>query len=106
MSAAKKAAANIADPVAWACPKCGATEKSEDQFVCECDEDAACRVDPIASKKIAAKDHGVSHANPCRSANCYACGWGGTFPPRPRGLPSWARKALDAGWTPPKGWTP
>jgi hypothetical protein len=50
--------------------------------------------------------HGKSFDNPCPEANCYHCGWGGSLPVRPKKLPTWAKKALDAGFPPPKGWTP
>lgn len=95
--------------VKWACPKCGSSpdvhgkggtskcQYTDGQpghcygFVCECDGDA---------------DHGNTVDDPCTTANCYHCGWGGTFPVPDFKLTGWAKKAWDAGWRPPKGWTP
>lgn len=91
--------------VEWACPKCGATpdshgnggvDKCRDNptgcggFVCECDYEDFIDL-----------SHGLSHADPCHLAHCYHCGWGGTFPQKPKGLQAWEKKALEAGWTPP-----
>lgn len=92
--------------IEWACPKCGAkanthgkggSEKCEDRlsrngqgcsgFVCECADEEGV--------------HGESFTAPCTCATCYHCGWGGTFPKRPKGLQPWERKALEAGWAPP-----
>lgn len=97
--------------VAWRCPKCktgassrhgkgGATacQYSQDDcngFLCECDQEGDTK-------------HGT-YDDPCLTANCYHCGWGGTFPlPRwtAAELPSWARTALKAEWTPPAEWVP
>ncbi len=91
--------------VAWACPKCGAdanvhgkggddkcqygTQVDCPGFLCECDEDTG-------------EDHGNTFADPCTSANCYHCGWGGTFPIKPKGMQAWEKKALDAGWSMPE----
>lgn len=90
--------------IKWACPGCGAPphkcgkgecestiqfDGSCEGFVCEC----ACDT---------AKDHGKTFADPCRDAHCYHCGWGGTFPKKPKGLQPWEKQALDAGWAPPK----
>ena len=103
----------MSDPIKWACPQCGTdyagnhsspeeTEKCRHrsmagcQFTCECDHDVA-------------KEHGDSLADRCMNASCDHCGWYGEFPPIPwkkKDLPAWAKKALDAGWTPPKGWEP
>lgn len=93
----------------WNCPKCGAGANEHGAggrdkcnegatscqgFICECDprDNAASEQD----------DHGTSLTNPCREANCYHCGWGGTFPKNPKGLQTWEKKALDAGWTMPE----
>lgn len=87
----------------WACPKCGAVanehgkgECQDEQghtgclgFICECEGDQA-------------NDHGESFSDPCKYANCYHCGWGGTFPKKPNGLATWEKKALDAGWKMPE----
>jgi hypothetical protein len=91
--------------VEWCCPKCGAdadkhgkgtcnhmlgTDYTECQgFICECDDE------------YDGEDHGTTFADPCHNANCYHCGWGGVFPPKPKGLQAWEKKALDVGWTPP-----
>jgi hypothetical protein len=90
----------------WACPKCGAdankhgkggVEKCTDRisgtqqclgFICECENDTE-------------DSHGTTVDDPCREANCYHCGWGGTFPVMPKGLQAWEKKALEAGWSPP-----
>ncbi len=89
--------------IKWACPKCGAEanehgkgglEKCQSNshscmgFICECEEETD-------------EAHGTTFDDPCREANCYHCGWGGTFPIKPKGLQAWEKKALDAGWTPP-----
>lgn len=92
--------------IEWKCPKCqapanehgkGGREKCEyDQggadcqgLLCECDHDTG-------------EDHGASFKDPCPNANCYHCGWGGTFPVKPKGLQAWEKKALDAGWSMPE----
>lgn len=96
--------------IKWACPKCGADANKhgkggEDKcqegrhgsecqgFLCECDNN-----EPGA-------DHGQTHEDPCPEANCYHCGWGGVFPPKPAKLKGWAKTAWEAGWRPPAGWT-
>ena len=104
MSKAKK--------VPWACPKCGAKANKHGKggasacqyngegpdccgFLCECMTD-----DP---------GHGDTADNPCPEANCYHCGWGGTFPVPTfdaKKLKGWAKQAYDAGWKPPAGWKP
>lgn len=102
----------MSDKVKWACPDCGtdykgnhSSEKEAErctqqrgccQFVCECEGD----VDD---------GHGDSLLDRCLNAICYHCGWQGEFPPIPwkkKDLPTWAKKALDEGWLPPKGWNP
>lgn len=105
----------MAIKIEWACPKCGAvanahgkggSNKCEDRlsrngedcsgFICECDGDEG-GID-IATEG----GHGECFSNPCPTATCYHCGWGGTFPKRPKGLQPWERKALEAGWAPPE----
>lgn len=95
-------------PIEWKCPKCGAKahehgpnrkERCEynpggkecEGFLCECSDEGG-------------EQHGLTHADPCPEANCYCCGWGGTFP-LPAKAKGWEKKALEAGWTPPEGWT-
>lgn len=78
----------------WKCPKCGATPDSHGKgkceytqggsgscygFVCECDNDRCEATD----------------SDPCPAANCYHCGWGGTFPPPPIKLKGWAKTAVQ-----------
>jgi hypothetical protein len=90
--------------IEFKCPKCqappnthgkGGEEKCRYRgegcmgFICECDSEGE-------------EDHGESFANPCTEANCYHCGWGGTFPVKPKGLQAWEKKALEAGWVPPE----
>lgn len=95
--------------IEFKCPKCnappnehgkGGTDKCKDLqgrrndsgcngLLCECDDDGG-------------EGHGESFENPCPEAHCYHCGWGGTFPVKPKGLQAWEKKALDAGWTPPE----
>jgi hypothetical protein len=58
-------------------------------FICDCDWETG-------------PEHGESYQDPCEEAYCYHCGWGGTFPEKPKGLQSWEKKALDAGWTMPE----
>jgi hypothetical protein len=65
-------------------------------FVCECE----------SQESFDDESHGYSIAKPCLTANCYCCGWGGTFPKPAGKMPAWAKTALAAGWTPPDGWTP
>lgn len=95
----------------WKCPRCEApanacgkdkphlfnghvcNEKHCSGFLCECDHDTA-------------ESHGETADDPCKNANCYHCGWGGEFPLPPFKLKGWAKKAWDAGWRPPAGWTP
>jgi hypothetical protein len=50
-------------------------------------------------------EHGEHLGAQCPEAYCYHCGWGGHFPPTPKKAPSWAKKAMEAGWHPPQGWT-
>ena len=90
--------------IEWRCPKCGAhahehgkggiDECKHDDcnglcegFICECDNESP--------------NHGLTLENPCTSAYCYHCEWGGTFPVPPKGLQAWEKKALAAGWTMP-----
>jgi hypothetical protein len=86
----------------WQCPKCGAPAGGHGKgacqsgdlcegIICECEDDG-----------FLSDDHGESFSNPCKNANCYHCGWGGTIPLKPRGLQAWEKKALEGGWTPPK----
>lgn len=101
--------------ISWECPNCGAAynkcgrikgvkprngfrvddldhvQGSCEGLICECEFDTT-------------EEHGTVHSDPCKTANCYHCGWGGTMPPRPKNLKPWERKAIDAGWSPPKGW--
>lgn len=58
-------------------------------FICDCEEDTG-------------PDHGMTLSDTCPTATCYHCGWSGTFPPKPKGLQAWEKKALDAGWTMPE----
>lgn len=88
-------------PIKWACPKCGAEANKHGkggQKKCDYSSDAECN----GFLCECADDHAEhSFANPCENANCYHCGWGGTFPVKPKGLQAWEKKALEAGWTPP-----
>lgn len=95
--------------VEWNCPRCGAKpnecgrpEKAERGvcggkhcmgFLCNCDGDTP-------------PEHGETYDHPCTEAGCGHCGWGGTFPKMPGKWPTWTKKALAAGWTPPEGWQP
>ena len=94
--------------IKWACPKCGAThekhgaggsDKCKDRYqrdqdcqglVCECDD------------WDSGDEHGASFEHPCPNAVCYHCDWEGRFPPIPKKLAPWEKKALEAGWMPPK----
>ena len=91
----------------WLCPRCkasanahgaGGEEKCDSLryesgscsgFICECADDTP-------------ESHGVTFVDPCENANCYHCGWSGTFPVKPKGLQVWERKALEAGWSMPE----
>lgn len=97
----------------WRCPECAAPANKHGEggvkkclaprstflegqcggFICNCLDD----IDDA---------HGLSYSDPCHEAECHHCGWMGAFPPKPKGLPKWAEQALEAGWTPPKGWKP
>lgn len=86
----------------WKCPKCQAPANTCGKdgkrqqfhhrgeeclgFICECAGDTA-------------PEHGTVLSDPCEEANCYHCGWGGTFPSPPKGLQAWEKKALAAGWS-------
>ena len=89
--------------IEFKCPKCnalpnehgkGGAEKCIDRhgscmgFICDCSKDTG-------------ENHGESFEDSCPEANCYHCGWGGTFPIKPKGLQAWEKKALDAGWAMP-----
>jgi hypothetical protein len=93
------------------CPKCGApphkhgkggAEKCQERTVASDCEGLICECDSEDEPCSGEDDHGTSFANPCRNANCYHCGWGGTIPAKPKGLEAWEKKALAAGWTPPE----
>jgi hypothetical protein len=62
-------------------------------FICDCDSDEF--------PQSADDDHGKTFSNPCETASCYHCGFAGRVPVKPKGLQSWEKKALEAGWTPP-----
>ena len=62
-------------------------------LICECDP----REYPESEDEI----HGLSFANVCGEAHCYHCEWRGEFPVKPKGLQTWEKKALEAGWSPP-----
>ena len=90
----------------WACPKCGAKANAHGRGECRDPVGTACSgflceiddCDPIRREE---SEHGESLANACKSARCWHCGWAGDFPKKPKGLASWEKTALDAGWTPP-----
>lgn len=65
-------------------------------FICECEN----------QESFDDEEHGQFVRSQCKTATCYCCGWGGTFPPLPVKLTGWAKKAWDAGWRPPPGWQP
>lgn len=89
----------------WKCPRCGAPANAHGKggmekcqydsqtdscqgFICECDNEGS-------------DGHGELLSDPCPGANCYHCGWGGVFPTAPKGIETWEKKALEAGWSPP-----
>lgn len=103
----------------WRCPRCRAINNHHgdgecrntavgaaslcDGLVCECWE-----WDPDRELRAQLSDHGTSLANRCENAVCYHCGWNGELPKLPfdpTKLKGWAKKAYDAGWRPPDGWT-
>lgn len=66
--------------VAWKCPACkapagthgtgeciGVSSAFCEGLICECDDEGTL-------------SHGESEADPCPSANCQHCGWGGEMP--------------------------
>lgn len=96
--------------IEWACPRCAAPPNKHGRgeckdrfargsscpgFICECDSSLE---DFERSER---EDHGLVFTNLCPTAHCFHCGWSGDFPVKPRGLASWEKKALDAGWSPP-----
>ncbi len=87
------------------CPRCGAEPQKHGKGRCLQDtttcDGLICECDPRDDPKVDDDDHGDTFTNPCRFANCYHCGWGGTVPVKPKGMQAWERKALDAGWTMP-----
>jgi len=88
------------------CPKCGAEPHGHGKGECkyrsldEC-EGFICECDPEDNPASEEKDHGTTYSNPCPTATCYHCRFTGAFPVKPKGLQSWEKKALEAGWTPP-----
>lgn len=94
--------------VKWACPDCGADANEHGKggaakyiqrspggcsgFICDCD--------PEINERDG-EEHGTVFDRPCETANCYHCGWGGTFPILPKKLQAWEKQALKAGWAPP-----
>lgn len=90
------------------CPKCGAEPHKHGRGNCEYDsrtidcEGLICECDIEENPRSEESNHGITLENPCTEANCYHCGWGGTVPARPKGLQSWEKKALEAGWTMPE----
>lgn len=94
----------MSDTIEWFCPRCHAGPDEHGKglcasvarrggescqgFLCECDGETT-------------KEHGTTYADACPEATCHHCGWGGTFPKKPKGLQAWERKALDAGWAMP-----
>lgn len=100
--------------VGFSCPQCGAKPQAHgkgdccyDQvectgFLCECQLEENAEAN---QELIDREDHGESMANPCPHAACYHCGWFGKVPAEmPKGVLPWEKKALAAGWTPPKNW--
>jgi len=90
------------------CPRCGAEPhrhgaggRDRCKYEGEECEGLICECDPDENPDSEQKEHGTTLSNPCRNANCYHCHWGGTVPVKPKGLQSWEKKALEAGWTPP-----
>lgn len=91
--------------IEWKCPKCGAIPNEHGKggsakcqsphqaccegFLCDCGEPGD---DP---------EHGDTLANPCPEAYCHHCGWGGSFPVKPKGLLAWEKNAIEAGWAMP-----
>lgn len=98
----------MSDKIQWKCPRCGAKANAHgkggrsgcskfsgrycDGFLCVCWEYGIEDEDP---------DHGLLLEKPCRHARCGHCDWGGVFPPKPRALVPWEKKALKEGWTMP-----
>jgi hypothetical protein len=89
----------------WACPKCGAgagAHGTKPGELCDGDENGpACQGLICECEEDCAEDHGETFDDPCKSASCYHCGWGGTVPKKPKGLQAWEKTALAAGWSPP-----
>lgn len=90
------------------CPKCGAEPHKHGRGSCLTDsrtidcEGLICDCDPEDCPESDLPGHGTTLENPCRTANCYHCEWGGTIPVTTKKLQSWEKKALAAGWTMPE----
>lgn len=92
------------------CPKCGANphehgkggaDRCINPGARDC-EGLICDCDPEEYPDSELPEHGTTLDNPCHTANCYHCEWGGIHPKPPKGLQAWEKKALAAGWTMPK----
>ena len=91
----------------WQCPRCNAEAQKHGKgdcaggrhgcegLICDCDGDQAA-------------EHGETLTDVCFNAVCTHCDWTGRLPAAAngKGWPSWAKKALLAGWKPPPGWQP
>ena len=99
----------------WKCPKCkapahdhgkGGKQECQDELSVAADacEGFICECDPSDWPESERDDHGTTLTNPCHNATCFHCGeFEGTFPPDPKSIKGWEKKALAAGWTPPPG---
>ena len=104
----------------WACPRCGAKANKHGKPANACKDSRTltgctgfiCECDSVFDAELTAaemKAHGESAEAACPNAECYHCGWSGTFPARafdPAKLKGWAKQAYEAGWRPPAGWSP
>jgi hypothetical protein len=99
----------------WKCPKCGAGAGTHGHWKGECDYGrisgnlTACVGLVCECTDDTSMAHGDTDDDPCPNATCYHCGWNGTLPVpafNAAKLKGWAKKAWEAGWKPPKGWTP
>lgn len=89
--------------VKWTCPRCGAPPNGHGKGgydVCKSDDGADCSGFLCGC----GFDECGTYEVPCVEATCYHCGWKGAFPESPKKALPWEKKALAAGWTPPRSW--
>jgi hypothetical protein len=93
-----------AKPSQWKCSECSAPWDACGEGQCAGIHGACgglvCECMGVDTKP----GHGESQDDACPNAVCGHCRWEGRVPPLPKKLEAWEKKALAAGWKPPKGW--